>query len=112
MIESNLLPVESYCSECQCWGAPRELQPVTMWYRNKARETMYRSQPEPTFRFDLICSTVMFISIALMQLLVFKKFVAINLYHEKFIIFSLTTAMWFCSDRWVQQVYRLDYSSI
>lgn len=30
MIESNLLPEESYCTECQCWGAPRELQPVTM----------------------------------------------------------------------------------
>lgn len=73
MIESNLLPVETYCTECQCWGAPRELQPVTMWYRNKARETMYRSQPEPTFRFDLICATVMFASIALFQLIVFKK---------------------------------------
>ncbi|KAG5670772.1 hypothetical protein PVAND_001012 [Polypedilum vanderplanki] len=73
MIESNLLPEESYCTECQCWGAPRELQPVTMWYRNKARETMYRSQPEPTFRFDLICATVMFVSIALIQLIVFEK---------------------------------------
>ncbi|XP_070504042.1 adenylate cyclase type 2 isoform X5 [Chironomus tepperi] len=73
MIESNLLPEESYCTECQCWGAPRELQPVTMWYRNKARETMYRSQPEPTFRFDLICATVMFISIALIQLIVFEN---------------------------------------
>jgi adenylate cyclase 2 len=73
MIESNLLPQESYCTECQCWGAPRELQPVTMWYRNKARETMYRSQPEPTFRFDLICATVMFATIALIQLIVFEK---------------------------------------
>ncbi|CAG9807888.1 unnamed protein product [Chironomus riparius] len=73
MIESNLLPEESYCNECQCWGAPRELQPVTMWYRNKARETMYRSQPEPTFRFDLICATVMFISIAFIQLIVFEN---------------------------------------
>ena len=81
MIESNLLPVESYCAECQCWGAPRELQPVTMWYRNKARETMYRSQPEPTFRFDLICATVMFTSIALIQLIVFKKLVKFHFIH-------------------------------
>lgn len=73
MIESNLLPEESFCTECQCWGAPKELQPVSMWYRNKARETMYRAQPEPTFRFDLICATVMFASIALIQLIVFKK---------------------------------------
>lgn len=75
MIESNLLPEESYCNECQCWGAPKELQPVTMWYRNSAKETMFRAQPEPTFRFDLICATLMFVSIAIIQLIVFKKLV-------------------------------------
>lgn len=73
MIESNLLPEENYCNECQCWGAPRELQPVTMCYRNSAKEAMFREQPEPTFRFDLICATVMFVSMAVIQLIVFKK---------------------------------------
>ncbi|KFB43382.1 AGAP010436-PA-like protein [Anopheles sinensis] len=50
MIESNLLPEDGYCGECKCWGPPKELQPVTMWYRNTARETLFRAQPEPTFR--------------------------------------------------------------
>ena len=73
MIESNLLPQESYCNECQCCGPPKELLPVTMWYRNTARETMFRAQPEPTFRYDLICASVIFLSIAVIQLIVFKK---------------------------------------
>ncbi|CRL07366.1 CLUMA_CG020344, isoform A [Clunio marinus] len=73
MIESNLLPEENYCNGCRCWGPPRELQPVTMWYRNSAKETMFRAQPDPTFRFDLICATMMFVSIVIIQLLVFKK---------------------------------------
>lgn len=75
MIESNLLPEENYCNECQCWGPPRELQPVTMWYRNSARETMFKHLPNQTFRFDLICSAVMFVSIAIIQFIVFKKLV-------------------------------------
>ncbi|CAO1424898.1 unnamed protein product, partial [Diamesa serratosioi] len=73
MIESNLLPEENYCNECQCWGPPRELQPVTMWYRNSARETMFKHLPNQTFRFDLICSAVMFVSIAIIQFIVFKN---------------------------------------
>lgn len=73
MIESNLLPKENFCNECQCWGPPKELQPVTMWYRNTARETMFRAQPDTLFRFDLVCASVMFLSIALIELIVFEK---------------------------------------
>ncbi|XP_058119078.1 LOW QUALITY PROTEIN: adenylate cyclase type 2 [Anopheles coustani] len=77
MIESNLLPEDGYCGECKCWGPPKELQPVTMWYRNTARETLFRAQPEPTFRFDLICSFILFISIGLIQIIVFKSNVVV-----------------------------------
>ncbi|XP_035785722.1 adenylate cyclase type 2-like isoform X1 [Anopheles albimanus] len=77
MIESNLLPEDGYCGECKCWGPPKELQPVTMWYRNTARETMFRAQPEPTFRFDLICSFILFISIGLIEVIVFKSNVVV-----------------------------------
>lgn len=76
MIESNLLPEDGHCSECKCWGPPKELQPVTMWYRNTAREAMYRAQPDPSFRFDLICSFVLFLSIGLIQVVVFKRSVS------------------------------------
>uniref|UniRef100_A0A182V3H5 adenylate cyclase n=1 Tax=Anopheles merus TaxID=30066 RepID=A0A182V3H5_ANOME len=69
MIESNLLPEDGYCGECKCWGPPKELQPVTMWYRNTARETLFRAQPEPTFRFDLICSFILFLTIGLIQII-------------------------------------------
>uniref|UniRef100_A0A182JXV6 adenylate cyclase n=1 Tax=Anopheles christyi TaxID=43041 RepID=A0A182JXV6_9DIPT len=73
MIESNLLPEDGYCGECKCWGPPKELQPVTIWYRNTARETLFRAQPEPTFRFDLICSFILFLTIALIQIIVFNS---------------------------------------
>jgi adenylate cyclase 2 len=73
MIESNLLPKENFCNECACCGPPKELQPVTMWYRNSARETMYREQPDTLFRFDLSCAAVMFVSIALIELIVLEK---------------------------------------
>ncbi|XP_052891398.1 adenylate cyclase type 2 [Anopheles moucheti] len=77
MIESNLLPEDGYCGECKCWGPPKELQPVTMWYRNTARETLFRAQPEPTFRFDLICSFILFLTIGLIQIVVFKSNVVV-----------------------------------
>lgn len=73
MIESNILPEDGHFSECQCWGAPNELQPVTMRYRNSAREAMFRAQPDPNFRFDLICTFILFLTIGLIQIVVFKR---------------------------------------
>lgn len=72
MIESNLLPPEQFCSDYNCFGPPRELKPVTMWYRNTLRETMYRAQPDPHFRFDLVCAMIVFLSIAIIQLIIVK----------------------------------------
>lgn len=70
MIESNLLPPEHFCSDYNCFGPERELQPVTMWYRNTLRETMYRAQPDTQFRFDLVCAMIVFLSIAFIQLII------------------------------------------
>ncbi|XP_058835255.1 adenylate cyclase type 2 isoform X3 [Topomyia yanbarensis] len=77
MIESNILPEDEHCSECQCWGLPKELKPVIMVYRNTDREAMYRAQPDPNFRFDLICSFVLFLSIGLIQIVIFKSNVVV-----------------------------------
>ncbi|XP_055692723.1 adenylate cyclase type 2 isoform X3 [Lutzomyia longipalpis] len=77
MIESNLLPPETACSDCGCFGPPKELKPVTMWYRNKPREALYRMQPDPHFRYDLICAFIMFLSIAVIQLIVVRSNVAL-----------------------------------
>lgn len=67
MIESNLLPEESYCNECQCWGPPKELQPITMRYRNDAKESMFQKQPDGSFRIDLTMASVIFVSISVIQ---------------------------------------------
>ncbi|XP_021709935.1 adenylate cyclase type 2 isoform X3 [Aedes aegypti] len=77
MIESNLLPEDGHCGECKCWGPPKELQPVTMWYRNDSREAMYRTQPDSSFRYDLICTFILFLSIGLIQIVVFKSNVVV-----------------------------------
>lgn len=69
MIESNLLPIERRCSAINCFGAPTELLPLTMWYRNGDIESMFREQPDPHFRYDLICAFIMFISLGLIQLI-------------------------------------------
>lgn len=88
MIESNLLPPERHCAEhlmsfgggggggC-CSGPPSELKPVTMWYRDAAIERAYRDKADPHFRYDLICSFVMFVSLAVLQLIVVKANVAV-----------------------------------
>jgi len=86
MIESNLLPPEKTCTDCSCCGPPKELRPVTMWYRNSARETMYRVQPEPHFRFDLICSFIMFLSIAIIQFISIKRYIHLLLVYYQIII--------------------------
>lgn len=77
MIESNLLPPERRCSNFNCFGPPTELKPITMWYRNTPREAMYRAQPDPHFRFDLICAFIVFLSIASIQLIVVDVNVAV-----------------------------------
>uniref|UniRef100_A0A1B0D560 adenylate cyclase n=1 Tax=Phlebotomus papatasi TaxID=29031 RepID=A0A1B0D560_PHLPP len=77
MIESNLLPPETECSDCGCFGPPKELKPITMWYRNKPREALYRQQPDPHFRYDLICAFTMFLSIAVIQLIIIRSNVAL-----------------------------------
>lgn len=40
-----------------------------MWYRNGDIESMFREQPDPHFRYDLICAFIMFISLGLIQLI-------------------------------------------
>ncbi|GAB0089440.1 Adenylate cyclase [Sergentomyia squamirostris] len=77
MIESNLLPPETTCSDYGCFGPPKELKPVTMWYRNQSREQMYRVLPDPHFRYDLICAFIMFLSIAVVQLIIVRSNVAL-----------------------------------
>ncbi|XP_055530208.1 adenylate cyclase type 2 isoform X2 [Wyeomyia smithii] len=77
MIESNILPDDHHFSECQCWGPPKELQPVTMRYRNSAREAMFRAQPDTNFRFDLVCSSILFLTIGLIEIVVFKSNVVV-----------------------------------
>ncbi|XP_065361182.1 adenylate cyclase type 2 isoform X2 [Calliphora vicina] len=72
MIESNLLPPERKCLNFNCFGPPTELRPLTMWYRNTPREVMYRARPDTHFRYDLICAFLLFISIALVQLIVME----------------------------------------
>lgn len=72
MIESNLLPPERKCFNFNCFGPPTELKPFTMWYRNTPREVMYRARPDTHFRYDLICAFLLFLSIALVQLIVME----------------------------------------
>ncbi|XP_016955840.1 adenylate cyclase type 2 isoform X2 [Drosophila biarmipes] len=72
MIESNLLPPERKCFNFNFFGPPTELKPFTMWYRNTPREGMYRAQPDTHFRFDLICAFVLFLSLAIVQLIVIE----------------------------------------
>ncbi|KAH8370739.1 hypothetical protein KR093_004841, partial [Drosophila rubida] len=72
MIESNLLPPERKCFNFNFLGPPTELKPLTMWYRNTPREAMYREQPDTHFRYDLICAFVLFLSLAVVQLIVIE----------------------------------------
>ncbi|XP_034481363.1 adenylate cyclase type 2 isoform X2 [Drosophila innubila] len=73
MIESNLLPPERKCFfNFNFLGPPTELKPLTMWYRNTPREAMYREQPDTHFRYDLICAFVLFLSLAIVQLIVIE----------------------------------------
>lgn len=77
MIESNLLPPERKCFNFNFFGPPTELKPVTLWYRNSPREAMYRAQPDTHFRFDLICTFLLYLSITLIQLIAFEKNIAL-----------------------------------
>lgn len=77
MIESNLLPSETTLTCCDIFGPPKELRPITMWYRSSARETMYRVLPDPHFKFDLICAFSIFLSMCVVQFIVLESSVAL-----------------------------------
>lgn len=77
MIESNLLPPETTFSCCDIFGPPKELRPITMWYRNSARENMYRVLPDLHFKFDLICAFGIFLSMCVIQFIVLEGSVAL-----------------------------------
>lgn len=77
MIESNLLPPEKTCSCIDIFGPPKELKPITMWYRSGSHEKMYRILPDPHFKFDLICASAIFLSMCLVQCIVLEGSVAL-----------------------------------
>lgn len=79
MIESNLLPPERKGFNFNFLGPPTELKPFSLWYRNSPREAMYRAQPDTHFRFDLNCAFVLYLSIALVQLIGFEKLVSLQI---------------------------------
>lgn len=79
MIESNLLPIDNNS---------REMQKLTMWYHDKSCEKNYRKLPNPRFRYDLACACVIFVAVAIMQLVVFKRSVN-NLELFIFILYCL-----------------------
>lgn len=77
MIESNLLPTERTCIDCDLFGPPKELKPLTMWYREPAHETAYRVLPDPHFKYDLLCASAIFLSQCAVQLIALQSNIAL-----------------------------------
>lgn len=73
MIESNLLPPERRFLSCDIFGPPKELKPITMWYRSSSREKMYRILPDMHFKYDMICAIAVFLSLCTIQLIVMER---------------------------------------
>lgn len=67
MIESNLLPSKNTCLECKKWLNSEELNPVLLWFRKPEQETDYRNQPDPHFRFYVLCAVVLFLCMMSIQ---------------------------------------------
>ncbi|KAJ9592331.1 hypothetical protein L9F63_001151, partial [Diploptera punctata] len=67
MIESNLLPSKNTCLECKKWLNSEELNPMLLWFRKSEQETDYRNQPDPHFRFYVLCAIVLFLCMTSIQ---------------------------------------------
>ncbi|XP_075224793.1 adenylate cyclase type 2 Ac76E [Lycorma delicatula] len=69
MIESNLLPNKSTCLECKKWFQSEDLNPVSLWFRQKSQENDYRSQPDPQFKYYIACALLLFFCMWIIQAL-------------------------------------------
>ncbi|XP_021918215.1 adenylate cyclase type 2 isoform X3 [Zootermopsis nevadensis] len=86
MIESNLLPSKNTCLECKScqkqfrckrcrslclirrkWLTSEELNPILLWFRKPHQEADYRNQPDPHFRYYVLCATVLFLCLFAIQ---------------------------------------------
>ena len=45
-----------------------ELNPMLLWFRKPEQETDYRNQPDPHFRYYVLCAVVLFLSMASVQI--------------------------------------------
>ncbi|BET03242.1 CurlyCc [Nesidiocoris tenuis] len=73
MIESNLLPYKGGCLECG-YCAPKDgMDPATLWFTEKQHESRYRQQADPHFKEYMLCACVLFVTMALIQLLTIPR---------------------------------------
>lgn len=64
MIESNLFP---------SGNGSEGINAVTLWYTDKSREKNFRKLYAQRFRFDFLCTCVLFIFIMIIQLLILDR---------------------------------------
>ncbi|RZF36709.1 hypothetical protein LSTR_LSTR005022 [Laodelphax striatellus] len=69
MIETNLIPSKSTCLECKKWFQSEDLNPLALWFRDKSQEDDYRSQTDSQFKYYIVCATVLFLYMWLIQVL-------------------------------------------
>jgi len=65
MIESNLLPGNNSCLDC---NSSDDLNPLVLWFKNRSQERSYRAQSDSSFKYYVLCAFGLFLSIAAIQI--------------------------------------------
>ncbi|CAG7819624.1 unnamed protein product, partial [Allacma fusca] len=68
-IEPNLLKNSNTFAECRECITSADLNPVTLWFRSGKLETEYRNLPDPEFHYYMAGAAVVFVCMAVIQLL-------------------------------------------
>lgn len=69
MIESNLLPSKVSCWDCEKFLNFEEFNPILLWFKKSDHETDYRNQPDPQFKYYVVCAVGLFLCMTAIQAL-------------------------------------------
>ncbi|PSN57754.1 hypothetical protein C0J52_00336 [Blattella germanica] len=59
------------------WFNSEELNPVLLWFRKPQQETDYRNQPDPHFRYYVLCAVVLFLCMTAIQVATMSRTVVL-----------------------------------
>ncbi|CAB0013321.1 unnamed protein product, partial [Nesidiocoris tenuis] len=90
--------------------APKDgMDPATLWFTEKQHESRYRQQADPHFKEYMLCACVLFVTMALIQLLTIPRLMEGSWKWKLVVTLTLVVALFHALDRQVELTARTEF---